>query len=88
MFITECMGLNCLFRAARTPNVRIGVVGAGTASIFENLKQSSKQSLHVAFAPSKGTDHSPHDFICVSSLLVFAYRHAYTLMDVFIFFNR
>ncbi|TYH71964.1 hypothetical protein ES332_D05G220800v1 [Gossypium tomentosum] len=43
------------WKAAGTPNVRIGVVGAGTASIFENLKQSSKQSLHVAFAPSKAT---------------------------------
>ncbi|KAG8494169.1 hypothetical protein CXB51_011818 [Gossypium anomalum] len=43
------------WKAAGKPNVRIGVVGAGTASIFENLKQSSKQSLHVAFAPSKAT---------------------------------
>ncbi|XWS21147.1 hypothetical protein CRYUN_Cryun30bG0030600 [Craigia yunnanensis] len=43
------------WKAAGTPSVRIGVVGAGTASIFENLMQSSKQSLDVAFAPSKAT---------------------------------
>ncbi|KAE8718146.1 Uroporphyrinogen-III synthase [Hibiscus syriacus] len=36
---------------AGTPSVRIGVVGAGTASIFKNLKQS----LDVAFVPSKAT---------------------------------
>ena len=59
------MGLIFLFRAAGTPSVRIGVVGAGTASIFENLMQSSKQSLDVAFAPSKGTDLSLHKFIYV-----------------------
>ncbi|XP_022772838.1 uroporphyrinogen-III synthase, chloroplastic isoform X2 [Durio zibethinus] len=41
--------------SAGTPSVRIGVVGVGTASIFENLMQSSKQSLDVAFAPSKAT---------------------------------
>ncbi|XP_022772837.1 uroporphyrinogen-III synthase, chloroplastic isoform X1 [Durio zibethinus] len=43
------------WKAAGTPSVRIGVVGVGTASIFENLMQSSKQSLDVAFAPSKAT---------------------------------
>ncbi|XVF74174.1 hypothetical protein PTKIN_Ptkin13bG0038900 [Pterospermum kingtungense] len=43
------------WKAAGTPSVRIGVVGAGTASIFENLMQSSKQLLDVAFAPSKAT---------------------------------
>ncbi|XWS25663.1 hypothetical protein CRYUN_Cryun27aG0086900 [Craigia yunnanensis] len=43
------------WKEAGTPSVRIGVVGAGTASIFENLMQSSNQSLDVAFAPSKAT---------------------------------
>ncbi|XVF63991.1 hypothetical protein PTKIN_Ptkin09bG0131400 [Pterospermum kingtungense] len=43
------------WKAAGTPSVRIGVVGAGTASIFKNLMQSSKHSLDVAFTPSKAT---------------------------------
>ncbi|EOY14565.1 Uroporphyrinogen-III synthase family protein isoform 5 [Theobroma cacao] len=43
------------WKAAGTPSVRVGVVGAGTASIFDNLMQSSKHSLDVAFAPSKAT---------------------------------
>ncbi|XP_022768819.1 uroporphyrinogen-III synthase, chloroplastic-like isoform X2 [Durio zibethinus] len=43
------------WKAAGNPSVRIGVVGAGTASIFENLIQSQKKSLDVAFAPSKAT---------------------------------
>ncbi|XP_021283830.1 uroporphyrinogen-III synthase, chloroplastic isoform X4 [Herrania umbratica] len=43
------------WKAAGTPSVRVGVVGAGTASIFDNLIQSSKHSLNVAFAPSKAT---------------------------------
>nr|XP_023920338.1 uroporphyrinogen-III synthase, chloroplastic-like isoform X1 [Quercus suber] len=43
------------WKAAGTPNVKVGVVGAGTASVFEEVMQSSKQSLSVAFAPSKGT---------------------------------
>ncbi|GLT92233.1 hypothetical protein SLE2022_100810 [Rubroshorea leprosula] len=41
--------------AAGTPNVRIGVVGAGTASIFHDVVRSSKLSLDIAFAPSKAT---------------------------------
>ncbi|KAK9271018.1 hypothetical protein L1049_026606 [Liquidambar formosana] len=41
------------WKAAGTPNVKVGVVGAGTASIFKEVMQSSKQSLNVAFAPSK-----------------------------------
>ncbi|KAK6939568.1 hypothetical protein RJ641_029099 [Dillenia turbinata] len=40
--------------AAGTPKVTVGVVGTGTASIFEEVKQSS-QSLDVAFSPSKAT---------------------------------
>ncbi|KAL9449292.1 hypothetical protein AB3S75_011256 [Citrus x aurantiifolia] len=43
------------WKEAGTPNVRIGVVGAGTASIFEEVIQSSKCSLDVAFSPSKAT---------------------------------
>ncbi|CAK9159172.1 unnamed protein product [Ilex paraguariensis] len=41
------------WKAAGTPNVKVGVVGAGTASIFEEVAQSSKQYLDIAFAPSK-----------------------------------
>ncbi|KAE8715504.1 Uroporphyrinogen-III synthase [Hibiscus syriacus] len=47
------------WKAAGSPSVRIGVVGAGTASIFKNIRQS----LDVAFAPSSGTDLSPHNSI-------------------------
>lgn len=39
------------------PKVRIGVVGSGTATIFEEVLQSSKQLIDVAFAPSKGKTH-------------------------------
>ncbi|XP_022144140.1 uroporphyrinogen-III synthase, chloroplastic [Momordica charantia] len=41
------------WKAAGMPKVRIGVVGAGTANIFEDVLQSSNQLLDVAFAPSK-----------------------------------
>ncbi|CAL5383677.1 unnamed protein product [Camellia sinensis] len=40
--------------ASGTPKVKVGVVGAGTASIFEEVAQSSK-CLDVAFEPSKAT---------------------------------
>ncbi|KAL1344169.1 hypothetical protein HN51_018040 [Arachis hypogaea] len=43
------------WRAAGMPHVKIGVVGAGTASIFKEAMQSSNQLLDVAFAPSKAT---------------------------------
>ncbi|KAE9609386.1 hypothetical protein Lal_00019998 [Lupinus albus] len=43
------------WRAAGMPHVKIGVVGAGTASIFKEVLQSSEQSLDVAFTPSKAT---------------------------------
>ena len=43
-----------VLRAAGTPKVKVGVVGAGTASIFEEVAQSSKCSIDVAFTPSKG----------------------------------
>uniref|UniRef100_A0A7C9EAL9 Uroporphyrinogen-III synthase n=1 Tax=Opuntia streptacantha TaxID=393608 RepID=A0A7C9EAL9_OPUST len=42
------------WRAAGSPNVKVGVVGAGTASVFEEVMQSSN-SLQVAFTPSKAT---------------------------------
>ncbi|GMP44164.1 hypothetical protein CsSME_00013220 [Camellia sinensis var. sinensis] len=41
------------WKASGTPKVKVGVVGAGTASIFEEVAQSSK-CLDVAFEPSKG----------------------------------
>jgi uroporphyrinogen-III synthase len=34
--------------------VRIAVVGAGTARVFDEVAQSDSQSLEVAFSPSKG----------------------------------
>ncbi|XP_051124277.1 uroporphyrinogen-III synthase, chloroplastic isoform X2 [Andrographis paniculata] len=43
------------WRAAGTPAVRIGVVGAGTASVFEEIPTSLKACLNVAFTPSKAT---------------------------------
>ncbi|KAH0760132.1 hypothetical protein KY290_023625 [Solanum tuberosum] len=43
------------WKAAGTPSVRVGVVGSGTASIFDEAVQSSKQYLDVAFSPSKAT---------------------------------
>ncbi|XP_062100213.1 uroporphyrinogen-III synthase, chloroplastic isoform X2 [Humulus lupulus] len=44
-----------VWKASGTPNVKVAVVGAGTASIFYEVLQSSKQSLNVAFMPSKAT---------------------------------
>ncbi|OUZ99817.1 Tetrapyrrole biosynthesis [Macleaya cordata] len=43
------------WKAAGTPKVQIGVVGAGTASVFKEVLQSPRQSLSVAFSPSKAT---------------------------------
>ncbi|XP_004291136.1 PREDICTED: uroporphyrinogen-III synthase, chloroplastic-like [Fragaria vesca subsp. vesca] len=43
------------WKDAGTPNVKVGVVGAGTASVFEEVLQSSKTSLSLAFVPSKAT---------------------------------
>lgn len=40
--------------SAGNPKVKIGVVGAGTASIFDSVPQASKHFLDIAFAPSKG----------------------------------
>ncbi|RVX14950.1 Uroporphyrinogen-III synthase, chloroplastic [Vitis vinifera] len=45
------------WKAAGAPCVKVGVVGSGTQSVFEEVMQSSKQSLRVAFAPSKGLMH-------------------------------
>ncbi|KAL8099622.1 hypothetical protein AgCh_032040 [Apium graveolens] len=50
------------WNAAGTPNVKICVVGAGTASIFDNVAHSSKQILDIAFAPSKGEGLSSRGF--------------------------
>ncbi|KAJ4701801.1 uroporphyrinogen-III synthase, chloroplastic [Melia azedarach] len=43
------------WKEAGNPNVRVGVVGAGTASILEEVRTSSEHSLDVAFVPSKAT---------------------------------
>ncbi|CAL9203790.1 unnamed protein product, partial [Musa hybrid cultivar] len=43
------------WKVAGTPKVRIGVVGAGTASIFQDTLESTEQSLEIAFSPSKAT---------------------------------
>lgn len=47
-FTNNLFGFYMLFRASGNPNVKIAVVGAGTASIF------NEESLDVAFVPSKG----------------------------------
>ncbi|RYQ79496.1 hypothetical protein Ahy_Scaffold6g108242 isoform E [Arachis hypogaea] len=49
------LALFVVLRAAGMPHVKIGVVGTGTASIFKEAMQSSKELLDVAFAPSKAT---------------------------------
>ncbi|XP_020218441.1 uroporphyrinogen-III synthase, chloroplastic [Cajanus cajan] len=43
------------WRASGMPHVKIGVVGAGTVSIFKEALQSSNQSLDIAFVPSRAT---------------------------------
>ncbi|VVA98546.1 unnamed protein product [Arabis nemorensis] len=43
------------WKAASSPKVKVGVVGAGTARVFEETMQSAEGSLHVAFTPSKAT---------------------------------
>ncbi|CAI0465251.1 unnamed protein product [Linum tenue] len=43
------------WKEAGTPKIKIAVVGAGTASIFEGVIQSSNQLLDIAFSPSKAT---------------------------------
>ncbi|KAG7572436.1 Tetrapyrrole biosynthesis uroporphyrinogen III synthase superfamily [Arabidopsis suecica] len=43
------------WKAASSPKVQIGVVGAGTARVFEEAMQSAEGLLHVAFTPSQAT---------------------------------
>ncbi|KAG5048128.1 hypothetical protein AAZX31_04G036600 [Glycine max] len=43
------------WRSSGMPHVKIGVVGAGTASIFKEALQSSNRSIDIAFVPSKAT---------------------------------
>ncbi|XP_020100930.1 uroporphyrinogen-III synthase, chloroplastic [Ananas comosus] len=43
------------WKAAGNPKVKIAVVGAGTASIFNEVLQFNGQTLEVAFSPSKAT---------------------------------
>ncbi|KAK8951800.1 hypothetical protein KSP39_PZI003440 [Platanthera zijinensis] len=43
------------WKTAGSPNVRIGVVGSGTASVFHEVLQSGDRHLNVAFSPSKAT---------------------------------
>ncbi|XP_010488806.1 PREDICTED: uroporphyrinogen-III synthase, chloroplastic-like isoform X1 [Camelina sativa] len=43
------------WKAASSPKVQIGVVGAGTARVFEEAMQSAEGLLHVAFTPSIAT---------------------------------
>ncbi|PKA52972.1 Uroporphyrinogen-III synthase, chloroplastic [Apostasia shenzhenica] len=41
------------WKTAGSPKVRIGVVGAGTSSVFHELLQSPDRTLEIAFSPSK-----------------------------------
>jgi hypothetical protein len=43
------------WKTASSPEVQIGVVGAGTARVFEEAMKSADGLLHVAFTPSKGS---------------------------------
>ncbi|PIN19099.1 Uroporphyrinogen-III synthase [Handroanthus impetiginosus] len=43
------------WKNAGTPKVRVGVVGDGTARVFEKIVPSAKQNLNMAFIPSKAT---------------------------------
>lgn len=43
------------WKAACSPKVKVGVVGAGTARIFDEPLQASQGALHLAFTPSKAT---------------------------------
>ncbi|XP_016446019.2 uncharacterized protein LOC107771191 isoform X2 [Nicotiana tabacum] len=48
--VAEVSPNTCLYTAAGTPFVRAGVVGSGTASIFDEVVQSSKQSKEEGLA--------------------------------------
>eukprot|EP00268_Persea_americana_P016873 TRINITY_DN18025_c0_g1_i1.p1 TRINITY_DN18025_c0_g1~~TRINITY_DN18025_c0_g1_i1.p1 ORF type:complete len:286 (+),score=58.69 TRINITY_DN18025_c0_g1_i1:56-859(+) len=50
------------WKVAGTPNVRIGVVGAGTESVFKEAMRSPERSLSVAFSPSKEEGLSDRGF--------------------------
>ncbi|GJN08850.1 hypothetical protein PR202_ga26810 [Eleusine coracana subsp. coracana] len=50
------------WKAAGCPKVRIAVVGAGTARVFDEVTQSDGQSLEVAFSPSKENGLSNRGF--------------------------
>ncbi|XP_023642601.1 uroporphyrinogen-III synthase, chloroplastic isoform X2 [Capsella rubella] len=50
------------WKAASSPKVQIGVVGAGTARVFEEAMQSAQGLLHVAFTPSKEEGLSKRGF--------------------------
>ncbi|RLM74716.1 hypothetical protein C2845_PM15G13070 [Panicum miliaceum] len=41
------------WKVAGSPKVRVAVVGAGTARVFDEVSQSDDRSLEVAFSPSK-----------------------------------
>ncbi|KAI3762919.1 hypothetical protein L1987_53361 [Smallanthus sonchifolius] len=43
------------WKAAGSPSVKVAVVGAGTASIFDEATVSSKKLIDIAFVPSKAT---------------------------------
>ncbi|XP_068636416.1 uroporphyrinogen-III synthase, chloroplastic-like isoform X2 [Aristolochia californica] len=43
------------WKAAGTPKVCLGVIGVGTASVFEKVMRSHHRSLQIAFSPSKAT---------------------------------
>ncbi|KAI3938151.1 hypothetical protein MKW98_018707 [Papaver atlanticum] len=43
------------WKAGGTPKAQVGVVGAGTATVFKDVLQSPQQSLSISFSPSKAT---------------------------------
>ncbi|XP_026401533.1 uroporphyrinogen-III synthase, chloroplastic-like isoform X1 [Papaver somniferum] len=43
------------WKAAGSPKAQVGVVGAGTATVFKDMLQSPQQSLNISFSPSKAT---------------------------------
>ncbi|RZC67258.1 hypothetical protein C5167_010948 [Papaver somniferum] len=43
------------WKAAGSPKVQVGVVGAGTTAVFKDVLQSPQQSLNISFSPSKAT---------------------------------
>ncbi|KAL9688262.1 hypothetical protein QQ045_032681 [Rhodiola kirilowii] len=43
------------WKSAGRPHLRVGVVGSGTESVFNEVLQSNSQQLEIAFTPSKAT---------------------------------